>query len=121
MPSAVAGSAPVSSRLTSPLPFNDLTLRGANPEKTLGPVSIPGPLVRRHSGSKGSRRARRSKSNPSEKEHDNAIHGDGQGDEGLRSGRAAGSEAAERHDEVQRGTGQGRDHARGRRAPAQLE
>ena len=55
------------------------------------------------------------------KENNDAIHGDGQGDEGFRSGRDAVRGDARCHGQVQRGDGQSRRHAGRQRAAGQLQ
>src|SRR6266540_3751756 len=53
--------------------------------------------------------------------HDDAVHGAGQGEQGVGGGRPPGREAPDRDGEVQRGAGEGRGDARRRGASAELE
>src|SRR3954464_8781421 len=88
---------------------------GGGAKKFSRPMSIPRAVVRRPDRSRGKKPAARTPGD------DNAIHGDGEGEQGLRSWRAARREDPYRDGEVQRGAGEGRGDAGRRGPPCELQ
>src|SRR3954452_12331679 len=84
-------------------------------QEIFAPVSIPRAVVRRPDRSRGKKPAARTPGD------DNAIHGDGEGEQGLGSWRAARREDPDRDGEVQRGAGEGRGDAGWRGPPCELQ